>query len=468
MAYENIKKHYFLPEDHHLFDYDQIFAVSSMWVELGMEDVVATYDLYVRDMPKNRNFMMFGGLEEIVENMLDWHFTSDEVDYMLKNDIIKEKMAKILRSYHFSGDIWAMPEGTIYYPGETLVRITAKLWEINLFTFFLMNAITSNSIFMTKIVRSVLACDNKLVLVTGPVTRAHSNESSLKFGRAAYILGANASFAPSFARKFGIPMSLTNTKAYHAFIKSFPTELEAMRAAASIFPRIGFMVDTYDFKQGMANAIIVAKEQRLKIPNAVSAVVIDSGKDVYEYINRTFYARKELDSAGLKDINIIVTGNFEENKIAAFVKAKAPAYSVIACTDLVTVSDDPKMEAVLKLANYEKDGVTHHTVKLAKGKISYPGKKQVFRYFKNGSMEYDVIGLEDELLGKPLLEHYVKDGKLVRDLPSLDSVKEYAKKQLEELPKHLKRIDRTFKYSVNISPKLKALFESIKKEHISK
>ena len=145
-----LQNHYFLPEDHRLFDYDQIFSVSSMWVELGMENVIATYDLFVRDAPKNRNFLLFGGLEEIIENIKAWRFTKDEVDFLLNNNIIKPKMAKLMRTFKFSGDIWAMKEGTVFFPGEVVMRLTGPIWEVNLLTFFLINSLTSNTIFFSK------------------------------------------------------------------------------------------------------------------------------------------------------------------------------------------------------------------------------------------------------------------------------------------------------------------------------
>lgn len=456
--------HFFLPEDQHLFDYDQIFSVSSMWVELGMENVIATYDLSVRGMPKNRNFLLFGGLEEIITGILDWHYTKEEVDFLLNNKIITKKMADLMRTFKFGGDIWAMPEGTVFFPGEPVVRITGRIWEINLFTFFLMNALTSNTIFLSKAVRSFLAADGKLNVVTCPVTRAHSNESSLKFGRAVYILGAPSTIVPAFARKFNLPVSKVNTKAYHAFIKSFPSELEAMRAAASVFPGIGFMVDTYDFKQGVKNAIIVAKEMKEK-GKAISAVVIDSGKDVNDFINQARYARKELDKSGLNDVKVNVSGNFDEWKLAQMVKAKAPVNGVVICTELVVSADDPKLEAVLKLVEYKKEEKTFYATKLAKGKISYPGRKQVFRKYKKGHMSQDIIGLEKEKLGEPLLVEMVAGGRLKYKLPTLDGIKEYTRKELGTLSANLRQVVKQSIYKVEISQELNKLFIEAKRWH---
>lgn len=469
MPQNPINKFFFLPEDQHLFDYDQIFSVSAMWIELGMQNVEATYDLYVRGMPKNRNFLLFGGLEEIVESLLNWHFTKAEVDFLLHNQIITPKMAKLLGNYKFQGDILAMPEGTVFFPEEPVVRITGKIWEVNLFTFFLMNALTSNTIFLSKAVRSFLATQGKIKVVTCPVTRAHSNESSLKFGRAVYLLGAPSAIVPAFARKYNLPTTKVNTKAYHAFISSFSSELEAMRKATSIFPTISFMVDTYNLKQGIKNAITIAKEQRTKGSEIISAVVIDSGKDVKHFADQARYARRQLDKAGFPQIKVNVSGNFTEQRLAELVRLHAPVNGVVICTDLVTSSDDPKMEAVLKLAEFKHKGQVQHAMKLSYGKISYPGRKQVFRVFdKHGRLKQDILGLDDEHLGKPLLEPVVIKGKLQHPLPSLSEIKKYLDSQLLTLPEKLKLIDKTTPYVVNISAKLNHLSKQTKKKFLAK
>ncbi len=461
-----LTNHFFLPEDQRLFDYDQIFAVSSMWVELGMKDVVATYDLSVRGLSDHRNFLLFGGLEEIITSIQNWKFTKDEVNFLLKNKIIGSKMAKLLLNFKYTGDIWAMPEGTIFFSNEPVVRLTAPIWQINIFTFFLINALTSNTLFLSKIARSTLATQGKFTVVTCPVTRAHANEASLKFGRAAYMLGSPSGLVPAFARKFNIPFNPTNTKAYHAFIKSFPTEIEAMRAAAKTADNIGLMIDTYDSRQGIKNAITVGLEMKKEKRN-VGSLVIDSGKNVQDFIQQAKYTRRELDKAGLKKTNVVVTGNFEEKKILKMAKANTPISGVIACTELVTSADAPKLETVIKLAEFKKDNKATYSAKLTPGKESYPGKKQVFRiYNKKGKLSHDVIGLDGEKLGKPLLKKIMVKGKLVYKLPDLDSLKKYTLKQLELLPNNLRDIEKKTEYKVLLSKKLKKIISGIKKKHI--
>ncbi len=461
------KRHFFLPEDQHLFDYDQIFSVSAMWIELGMENTWATYDLYVRHLPKHRNFLIFAGLDEIIQGILNWTYTEEEINYLLDNEVITKKCAQKMKGHKFQGDVWAMPEGSIFFADEPVVRISGRIWEVNLMTFLLINTLTSNTIFSSKIVRSYLAAKGKCQVITGPSIRAHGHEAGLKFGRSAYMLGAPSNIVPAFSRKFDLEMSGVNTKAYHAFIKSFPTELEAMRKAASIFPTIAFMIDTYDLKQGAENAIIVAKENQVAGKPIMTGVIIDSGSSVEDFASQARYVRKELDKAGLKQVKITVAGNFDEWKIAEYLCIGAPVDKILVFTELVTPSDDPKLEAVLKLAQYIKDGRTYYAAKLAKGKLSYPGSKQVFRIYKNGIMQKDIIGLDSEKFGVSLLRNYITKGKLIVKMPDLDQIRAYTQKQLQTLSESLKSIDKIYNYPVLISQRLKKLLAQVKQKQLS-
>lgn len=462
------KTHLFTPDDLHLFDYHQIYAVSNIWIEEGMQNVIATYDLLVRDLPPHRNFLLFGGLEELLEGIRTWRYTDDEVNYLLKNTVITKKMADAMRRFRFSGDVWAMPEGTVFFPGETVVRLTGPIWEINLLTMFLINTLTNNTIFLSKAVRSYLAAQGKVLPAACPITRGHSNESAFKYGRAVYILGAfMAPLVPAFARKYHLPMSHVSTKAYHAVIKSFSTELDAMRAAARLYPnRIDFMIDTYDMQQGVRNAITIAKEFAKK-GQTIAGVTIDSGKDAQAYIQQARWTRRMFDRAGFPKMSITVAGNFDEYKIAELVKAKAPVDKVIIGTEIVTSSDAPKLETVLKLAEMRREKTVTYQAKLAPGKESYPGRKQVYRVFRGGKMVRDVIGLESErLAGTPLLKKVVAKGKIVYRLPSLQELQRAVAKQLTLLPDRLRDINREYPYPVTISPRLQQLFNVVKKTHL--
>jgi len=459
MKSKNIPKtHLFTEEDLYTFELQQIFTACSVWYDKGMNDQIATYDLFVREFPKNRNFLLFGGTEEIIENIKKWRYSEKDVNNLLAFGIISESFAQYLREFKFTGDIYALPEGSVFFPNEPVIKIVAPLVEGNLLTMFLLNAATSNTIFLSKVIRSVMAAKDKVV-VTGAAMRAHSFESAFKYGRASYIAGAlGANTIPSFVTKYNLPRLTTSVKAYHAVIKSFPTEIDAMRETAELFPNMmDFMVETYDFKKGVENAIKVAIELKEK-GNSIKGITIDSG-DLYE---RSVIARKMLDSAGFKEIEITIASNLDEYKIDDLVKRNVPANKFILVTEAITVADDPRLEIVYKLSEIRDKEKIIPKAKLTEGKQSLPGRKQVFRIYDSDKMVKDVIGLEDEKLGEPLLIKVIDKGNIIYDLPSLDQIKEYVKRQVKMLPEDLKSITEKHDYNVQISKKIKETLDSFR------
>lgn len=426
-----------------------------------MNKNVATFDLVVRSMPRNRNFLLMGGTEEIVKEILNWRYTKSEIKYLLRNKIITPNFAKYLQGFRFTGDLYALPEGTVFFRGEPVVRITAPLMEANLLTMFLNNAFTSNTIFLSKAVRGVIAAKDKKFLAQASL-RAQSHESAFKFGRAVYISGGyGANTIPSFCRKYNLPFVLASLKAYHAVIKSFPTEIEAMRKIAELFPdMMDLMVDTYDFEKGIRNAIIVATELKKK-GNSIKGITIDSG-NLYK---RSVKARKLLDRAGLNDVEITVASNLDEWKIADLLDKNAPIDKFMVITEMISSCDAPSLEAVYKLAELQNGNIIIPRAKLTPGKISYPGKKQLFRVYNNGRMQMDIVGLEVESLGTPLLKRMIEKGNLVSDLPTLDEIRNYAQEQLAELPTRLLSIKKCYSYRVEKSSKLKLLMRSCRAKH---
>ncbi len=289
--------------------------------------------------------MLFGGLDEAIDNFMNWKYSDEEIQHLLENGVITPKFAEYLRNFKFTGDVWAMKEGTVMFPGEPIIRITAPMIEANLFTNFLLCVVSGNTKFFTKAIRPVLAAGNKKVL--GPGTaRSESFESGLKCVRACYAAGfIGTETFQSFCRKYNLPTSILLTIAYHAVIKSFPTELEAMRKAASLFKN-GFntMVDTYDFDEGMKNAIILAKE--MKERGQTLHITIDSG-DLYEL---SVKARRMLDDAGLTDTKITVASNLDEYKVKEMQDKNAPVDVYLVGTEISCVSDAPVVETVYKIA----------------------------------------------------------------------------------------------------------------------
>jgi len=452
---------YISQEDLPLFDLPQIFAASNTWFEAGMKDVVATFDLIVRDMPPNRNFLLFGGLDEIIKGVLSWTYSKEDVKYLLEAGVVTPKFADYLKNFKFSGSIKAMKEGSVFFPGEPVIRITAPLIEANLITMFVINALTGNTLFLSKIIRSVIASKPKDCLGVAGL-RANSFEAALKCARASYIAGAiGGNSVPAVAKKLGIPLIQPLTVAYHAVIKSFPTELEAMKTMSNLYKgKISLMIDTYDFEQGIKNAIIVAKELKEK-DISLYGIMIDSG-NLYE---RSVKAREMLDKEDLNDVKITIASNLDEYKIKELNEKSIPADAFLIATEAIAVPDAPKLETVYKLAKMKLGDKITYCAKFSHGKESYPGDKQVFRVFENGIMKEDIIGLENENLGEQLLIDIIKDGKLVYELPTIEKIKEFVKNQIWQLPKELLDIKKTSKYNVEISKNLELLFNKVKLEH---
>lgn len=458
------KSHLFTNDDIHLYELPQVFSISSVWYQENMSHFWTTYDVVVREMPK-RNFLLFTGLEEVLKNILNWRYNKKEVDLLLKMKIITPQFAKYMLKFKFTGDVSALPEGSIFFPGEPIIRISAPMVEGNLLTMLLMNVVSSNTIFSTKAIRCVIAAGDKKLI--GPFgMRAHSYESSMKCARSAYIAGSTVG-APSFFMKYGVDPKKISTViiGYHAFIKSFDNELQAMRTVGTYSPyfiNTSVMVDTYEPIQGIKNAIITAKEME-KRGERLTSITIDNG-DLYAL---TVRARKMLNAAGLRYIKIVIASNLDEYKIYKFMKRKIPADTFIIATEGVTVADAPKLEVVYKMAEIRTDSGIKYQAKLAKGKESYPGLKNIYRKYKNGVMKEDVIGLEGEKLGHPLLKQYIKNGKLVADIPGIEEVRKKVKREIKRLPKKLLDIEKTHHYPVKISKKLLNLFNKVKKHHLN-
>lgn len=431
-----------------------------MWHDTGMKDTWATFDLVVRDMPKNRNFLVFTGLEEMVLKLKHFKYLDGQIKLLLKWKLISKKFANYLKKITFSGDMYAMKEGSIFFPGEVIVRITAPLIEGNLLTAFFMTSLCSNTIFSSKFIRSVIAAKDKNVVGPSP-QRSQSFESSFKAQRAGFITGSKNCPSPIVKELMGMPMDDNATIAYHAFINSYESERQAMDVAAKYAKvDLAIMVDTYDYKKGIKNAIEIAKKMDKK--GRILKIVVDSGN----LLENARLVKREINKSKLKNIQIIVASNLNEFKIKKLMDKKIPADTFIVATEAVTSSDDPKMEAIYKICEIiEKDGRVINKMKLSPGKMSLPGRKQVYRKTLKGKWRGDTIGLNQEKnMGTPLLKPIFQKGKLIYGLPSVLEIRDYAKKQLNYLPKKYLEINKTYKYPVKISPKLKKLITRTKQE----
>lgn len=461
MESKKLENRYFVnQEELHLYELPQIFLACSNWFNEGTKNIIATFEISVRDMPKNRNFLLFGGLDEIIRGILSWKYTEEDIKYLQNAGLISQNFVEYLRNFRFSGTIHALKEGTVFFPGEPVIRVTAPIIEANLITMFLLNSVTGNTMFLSKVIRSVIVARPKMCIgVAG--TRAQSFESALKCARASYIAGAQGiNSIPAIAKKLGLPPAPSLTVAYHAVIKSFPTELEAMRKVARFSKgMVSLMVDTYDFNQGMKNAITVAKELKER-GLTLYGVMLDSG-NLYE---NCIKAREMLDSEGLHEVKITIASNLDEYKILKLNEKKIPADAFLIATEIVSLVDSPKLETVYKLVELRKNNEVIFCAKFSPKKESYPAKKQIFRTYKDGIIKKDIIGKEEEELGEPLLIGIIKKGGLVYNLPKLNEIKDYVDSQISKLPKNLLEIKNAYKFDVGISSKLHNLFLKIKEK----
>ncbi len=363
------------------------FGLGSIFLEEGLAHKIATCDLMVRDRPPHRNFLIAGGLEAIINFIQNLHYDVSLVDHLLKTKRITDRFADYLKNFSFSGDIYALPEGTVHFPGEPLLRVTAPIIEANLITDQLIALANIDTLLLSKFARIRIAAQN--VKCGLGFVRAQGIDAAWRSSRNAMFFDQMGFSNVSSALHLGFGSTASVFNANHAFIKSFDDELTALRAAAKHFPdAISPMFDTYSVESGLTNVIQVADELKAR-GKRLESIVVDSG----DLLAGAKYARQRLTEAGHPDVKIAVASNLDEYKIHQFLKAGMPADIFMIVTEAVTSADSPKLEMVYKTAQIDDGKRIRYTAKFSPGKLSLPGKKQVFRKLKAGIIEMDIIGL---------------------------------------------------------------------------
>jgi nicotinate phosphoribosyltransferase len=360
----------------------------------------ATFSLYVRPTPERPWFVALG-VDRVTAFLDDFTFGADELAYLRANGIGEAALAH-LSTLELSGEIWAVPDGTIVLAGEPILEFTGPLPVGQLIETAVINLVQLSTLVATKAARTVIAAAGRPLADFG-FRRAQGLETGVEATRAAYAGGVTSTSNLEAGRRYGIPVVGTMA---HSFVQSFGDELTAFRAFAEDHPdECVLLVDTYDTTQGVHHAIVVARELR-ELGKQLRGIRLDSG-DLGD-LSRT--ARGLLDAAGLRDATILASGGLDELDIARLVRDGAPIDAFGVGTDMVVSRDRPALDISYKLVSYEGRGV----VKLSAGKRTLPGAKQVFR---RGSPEQDVLALRDERLnGEPLLRPVWRDGRaLVAD-----------------------------------------------------
>jgi len=413
----------------------------------GMRET-AVFELFFRKLPPGRNFMMTAGLEQALDFLERLRFTPEELDWIAKSGKFPRGFTDHLAKLRFTGDVHAMPEGTVFFPDEPVLRVTAPLPEAQLVETRLINLVHFETVVASKAARSVLAAPGKLLVDFG-LRRAHGAEAGLLAARAAYLAGFSGTATVLAAPRFGIPVFGTMA---HSFVQAHDDEAAALAHFAECFPAgTTLLIDTYDTEAAARKVVALAaqlKERGIR----VKGVRLDSGdlaalaKDV----------RRILDDGGLSETSIFASGNLDEYRLRELIAAGAPIDGFGIGSSLVTSSDAPVLDAVYKLAEYA--GKPRR--KRSSGKATWPGRKQVFRHLDGaGRLEHDVVTVEgDGQSGTPLLVPVMKNGRRLHAPEALDALRERAAAQLASLPPRLRVLETADPpYRVEIAPALRHL-----------
>lgn len=432
------------------------------------------FDLFFRRNPDHSGYSVFAGLEQIVDYILHLHFDDGDIAYLRSCGIFEVKFLEYLRGFRFSGDLYSFPEGTIMYPNEPIITVVAPLIEAQIVETFLLLQVNHQSLIATKASRLMNAAKGRSVSDFG-ARRAHNADAATYGARAAYIGGVDGTSNLLAAKDFGIPVSGTMA---HSWVMVFDNEFEAFRKYAEVYPDSTLLlVDTYDvLKSGVPNAIRVAHEVLEPLGKRLKGIRIDSGD--LAYLSRK--ARAMLDEAGLPDCKIVASNSLDEYTIHSLIAQGAQIDIFGVGERLMTSKSDPVFGAVYKLSAVEKGGEFMPKIKISENveKITNPGLKKVYRiYDKTGKAVADLIAKAEERVdmtkpfryvdpsapwrqrtfenctAKELQVPVIRKGKLVYELPSLNEIRAYVKKQLDgEIWSEEQRFENPHVHYVDMTP----------------
>jgi len=352
--------------------------MTTSYLRRGMTGT-ATFSLFVRSLPAARGFLVAAGIESCLDRIQDFRFEEDDLRYLRDMLRYEPRDLEAFRRLRFTGDIWAIPEGRIALAGEPILEVTAPLPEAQLIETMFLNLVTFETTIASKAARSVVAAAGRDV-IDFSFRRTQGIEAGIDVARLSSMVGFISTSNVEAARRHGLVAAGTMA---HSYIEAFPTELEAFRAYAQDFPgRVTFLVDTYDTTTGIKHAIATIKELG---PTGRLGIRIDSG----DLVALSRQARKMLDQAGLPQVRIVASGGLDELSIDELVRNGAKIDTFGVGTRMGVSADYPYLDTAYKLVCYEGRPV----MKLSRGKVSAPGRKQVFRRSKPFG---DLLGLYDE------------------------------------------------------------------------
>ena len=443
----------------------------------GYKDRITYFDLFFRRCPDGGGFCIAAGLEQVVQYIQELHFSEEDIAYLRSREMFSEEFLEYLRNFKFTGDIWAIPEGTVVFPQEPIITVRAPAIEAQLIETYLLLCINHQSLIATKANRVVRAAAGRTVLEFGS-RRAQGPDAAILGARAAYIGGVNGTACTISDQLFGVKASGTMA---HAWVQMFDTEYEAFKAYCEMYPNNAtLLVDTYNtLKSGVPNAIKAFNDVLKPLGITNCGIRLDSGDIAY----LSQKAREMLDAAGWTDCKISVSNSLDEHLIQAVLRQGAKIDLFGVGERLITAKSEPVFGGVYKLvAVEEEDGSVTPKIKISEnvGKITTPHYKKLYRFIGNDthkaiadymcvydetvddSQDIEIFDPENTWKRKVVYDYTAKEiqvpvfrnGQLVYELPTLDQIRDYCIQQVDTLWDEVKRFDNPQTYYVDLSQKL--------------
>ena len=459
-----------------LCDYYEL-TMSNGYHTCGFKDKIVYFDVFYRNNPDNGGYAIAAGLEQIVEYINDLHFDDEDIEYLRGRKCFSEEFLDYLKDFRFTGDIWAIPEGTVVFPGEPLMIVRAPVIEAQFIETYVLMMINHQSLIATKASRITRAAKGRTVSEFGS-RRAQGADAAILGARAAYIGGCNSTACAIADEAYGVPAGGTMA---HAWVQMFDTEYEAFKTYCEIYPNNAtLLVDTYNvIDSGIPNAIRAFREVLLPKGITKCAVRLDSGDVTY----LTKKIRKMLDDAGFEECKIVVSNSLDEYIIRELIRQGAEIDAFGVGERLITAKSDPVFGGVYKVCAVEnEDGTVTPKIKISEnvGKITTPHFKKVYRLRgrETGKAEADLICVFDETVddSKPieifdpqhtwkrkvldnftateLLVPVFKNGKQVYELPTIEEIRQHCKDEIEGMWDEVRRFTNPHNYYVDLSQKL--------------
>ena len=399
----------------------------------GLTSAIATCEMFVRRLPHRRRYLLAMGLERFLRYLDELRFTDEQIAYLGTVPSLRDAMtpafADYLRRFRFTGEVWAVPEGTLVFANEPLVRVRAPIVEAQIVETFLLSAVNHATLVASKAARIVHAAGDAQVMEFG--SRRTHPDAAVDAARAAYAAGFVGTSNVEAGMRYGVPVTGT---AAHMWTMAHPSEEAAFEGYVATFPSATILlIDTYDTLRGARRAAAIAGDK-------LKGVRLDSG----DLLSLSRGVRRILDEAGCPHAKIVASGDLNEHRIAELRREGAPIDTYGVGTDLVTSIDAPALGGVYKLVELERDGVTTPIAKFSEGKATFPGAHQIFRYREEGKLSRDLLALVDERpddlhpgVAEPLLQPVLRGGIRIAPAEPLATVRARSAASLASLPAEL-------------------------------